>query len=227
MWKPPPREERLAKTLSCPQLRANTAVLAQQAAGKIPGYSGYIPAKDAENVFAGTYANVGEMAAEVSVFRANQRHERYLENETRKEAENTQRLELARSRSETRGEMGKNAHRTFLNRNYWVPSVPGYAGYVPAVRSENVFGRTFAEINEKAQRSVAIRSEPQLEVPLEQKMAAVFKQYREHCARPIPGYHGHIPGKVGESIFGFRFPVANALSAEARHYEDFPTFPHP
>ena len=187
MWKPPPRDERLARTLSCPSLRANTAVLAQQAAGKIPGYSGYVPAKDAENVYGGTFAQVGEMSAAESVFRANQRGERHALNETLKQ---TKRAEEARIRSETVHEnLGKNGHRTFLDRGYWVPSVPGYAGYRPAVHSENAFGRTFAEINEKADELIKHRSlPPPREVPMDEQMRTVFQLYRDHCARPIPGY---------------------------------------
>jgi hypothetical protein len=226
MWKPPPRDERLARTLSCPSLRANTAVLAQQAAGKIPGYSGYVPAKDAENVYGGTFAQVGEMSAAESVFRANQRGERHALNETLKQ---TKRAEEARIRSETVHEnLGKNGHRTFLDRGYWVPSVPGYAGYRPAVHSENAFGRTFAEINEKADELIKHRSlPPPREVPMDEQMRTVFQLYRDHCARPIPGYQGHIPGKAGESIFGHRFPRANFLAGEARHHVDYPTWGHP
>ena len=67
--------------------------MAQQAAGKIPGYSGYVPAKDAENVYGGTFAQVGEMSAAESVFRANQRGERHALNETLKQ---TKRAEEAR-----------------------------------------------------------------------------------------------------------------------------------
>ena len=67
----------------------------------------------------------------------------------------------------------------------------------------------------------------QPEVPMEEQMPEVFKLYRDHCARPIPGYQGHIPGKAGESIFGHRFPRANFLAGEARHHLDYPTWGHP
>jgi hypothetical protein len=229
LWKPPPRDERLARTISCPTLRANTGVLAQQAAGKIPGYAGYVPAKDAESVFGGTYAQIGEKSASAAVFRAEERCAKYEHNETLLA---TKRAAEQRTRSEPRkydGAVldGLNGRQTFFNRNYWVPSIPGYAGYRPSVQSENVFGRTYAGINTLAEKAIDLRSTQPVYKNHEDQMTSVFQLYRDIAARPIPGYQGHIPGKEGERIFGFRFPVANRLACEARHHLDLPTWAHP
>merc|ERR1712196_301977 len=120
--------------------------------------------------------------------------------------------------------------RAAIVRNYSVPTIPGYAGYIPAKYPENIHGGGILHSCKMANRAFSERLPPLDPEEDPPTGAANFKHTedpehrmrvtatnRAHCERPIPGYMGHVPRVSGESICGARFSHANAIAAEYCH----------
>merc|ERR1719253_2447830 len=167
------------------------ATLAQQCVGKIPGYTGYVPGKDAESVFGATYARAGEKAAAASTGRAQERtyraeRERLLWGAAAEERAQSMPPGLG-SRDLRTGPFLEKA-KTRVVRRYWVPSLPGYAGYVPGKESDNVHGATFAKCNELAAAVHDQRAAPPWQdCSRADRTRRVFDQTRHFATRPPPG----------------------------------------
>lgn len=115
--------------------------------------------------------------------------------------------------------------RINIQRNHWVPPVPGYSGFVPARYSENICGGGLSHTAKMCARAIQERRPPETESmkltvqdnaprdrmvkhfhennkndPAENRRLA--ENYKKHCSTKIPGYTGHIPRKDGDSVFG-------------------------
>lgn len=130
-----------------------------------------------------------------------------------------------------------------LLRNYWVPTVPGYCGFVPGKGSENICGGGIIHTCKLAGRAIAERApmpSPLPSVSLEDQLARsrvvdhfqslnrgdgveggfteerekLAKDIREHLTKQIPGYMGYVPRVKAESIFGTTFRRTNESAAE-------------
>mmetsp|Transcript_89785 Transcript_89785/g.225791 ORF Transcript_89785/g.225791 Transcript_89785/m.225791 type:complete len:183 (+) Transcript_89785:56-604(+) len=77
--------------------------------------------------------------------------------------------------------------------------IPGYGGHVPGKHANGHFGKTFAQASFDAVTSH--RAPPSPEIPLSPNQF--------HGRVNIPGYAGHMPGKVSDGQFG-RSPIKAA-----------------
>jgi len=124
-----------------------------------------------------------------------------------------------------------------IQRNHWVPPVPGYSGFVPARYSENICGGGLTHTAKMCARAINERRPPETEHlkktvqddVLRERLVAHFHEtnkndmaensrlvdnYKKHCSTKIPGYTGHIPRKDGESVFGATACRANLVCQE-------------
>ena len=103
----------------------------------IPGYSGFVPGVQAENLFAGTYAKTTSAADEI--------RDRKKPDETFLKMDNIgndgvlrmtpdQPPRLRTAEMPTTATDGPGEH---------VKHVPGYTGFVPGVQAENIYGKTY------------------------------------------------------------------------------------
>jgi len=77
--------------------------------------------------------------------------------------------------------------------------VPGYSGYVPGKHSDGVFGKTFAQASKEAVTNHRVPAPPEISLTQDQF----------HGRVKIPGYAGHMPGKVSDGLIG-RSPIKAA-----------------
>jgi len=213
---------------------------------RIPGYTGFIPSARAEDVYGRTQAGVGERA---------------LYEQTRRDRMRSSSVpggsqsglnSAAGRRAIPAPEMGSmgagdehplGRSQCVVQRGHWVPTIPGYSGYIPGKHAENICGGGIIPTCQMAGRAIAERSglpEPASPVmaedgasrsrfaehfharnvgvpdgqqPSPEKMRLAYS-IREHCDRQIPGYSGHVPRIHGESICGATARSANLLAAE-------------
>ncbi|CAE8610780.1 unnamed protein product [Polarella glacialis] len=135
--------------------------------------------------------------------------------------------------------------RAEIVRNHWVPTIPGYGGYVPAKHAENICGGGIMHTCKMAGRAIAERAPMNFE-PLpavtqqdDVQRARLAEYYhsghraersevhvklatelREHCSKSIPGYMGYIPRVKSDSIYGARPKDINRIAADLM--EDWP-----
>lgn len=218
--------------------RSWKAIKEQCSNGRVPGYTGFIPSQRAEDVFGHTQADVGK----------------HTVNEQARRRANTQPPGAVAagqaSRGSTPGErpekpsfaddhpLGKS--RSEMVRNHWVPTIPGYGGYVPGKYAENVNGGGMTHTCRLAGRAIAERNPQHVQrEPItiqdyakKSRMADYYhasnqhnehthpekvrlaSDVREHCGRQIPGYMGHVPRIHGESIYGGTARNVNMLAAD-------------
>lgn len=223
-------------------MRTWTAVTEQCMNARMPGYTGYIPSARAEDVYGCTQAQMGRTSvAEQS--RAAQHRLDMTANPRGPRAESTPAL---RGRSVPEGmipddhPLGKSA--ALLQRNHWVPTIPGYSGYIPAKHAENICGGGIVKTCKMAGRAIAERApmpEPAPVVSMQddverQRMSEFFHggnavdevngpsyehqrlagHLRDHCEKHIPGYTGHVPRIAGESIYGATARGVNLIAAD-------------
>merc|ERR1712146_869493 len=77
--------------------------------------------------------------------------------------------------------------------------VPGYGGHVPGKHADGVFGKTFAQASFAAVTNHRAPAGPEISLTQDQL----------HGRVNIPGYAGHMPGKVSDGHFG-RSPIKAA-----------------
>jgi len=77
--------------------------------------------------------------------------------------------------------------------------IPGYGGHVPGKHANNHFGKTFAQASSDAVSSHRAPAAPEISLTPDQF----------HGRVKIPGYAGHMPGKVSDGHFG-RSPIKAA-----------------
>merc|ERR1719499_2915712 len=95
------------------------------------------------------------------------------------------------SRSETGSSPGGSPISKVASR-----PIPGYSGHVPGKHADNVHGKTFGQASFEAVTNH--RAPPAPEIPLTKDQL--------HGRVNIPGYAGHMPGKVSDGQFG-RSPI--------------------
>merc|ERR1711971_866087 len=129
--------------------------------------------------------------------------------------------------------------RADMTRNHWVPTIPGYTGFIPAKDAENITGGGMAATCRLAGRAIAERKkmpDPPATITMEDNMdknrileyyqnlnydqngvtpgkARLVDHLRDHCSGQIPGYTGFIPRKHGESLYGARASEINKIAA--------------
>lgn len=205
-----------------PRERTRKAIEDQCMNGRIPGYKGFIPSARAEDVYGCTSAIMGRAAADQNARRQQQRLDA-----TTEAMRSTQ--EGGRSVTPTSSvgalqvpdehPLGKS--RAAMLRNYWVPSIPGYGGFVPGKHCENVCGGGVASTCAMAGKAIAERKQPTQQaktitlqddvqrgrvrdfyhdrrrMPAEMEPSSDHNRLavnlRAHCERQIPGYMGHVP----------------------------------
>ncbi|CAE7215332.1 unnamed protein product [Symbiodinium sp. CCMP2456] len=159
----------------------------------IPGYSGHIPGKGPEG------SNMGKRFAA-----ANEHGFRSLRGETsRAQASN---------------------HRKCRDPH---GNIPGYSGHIPG-KLEDSFGATWHSVNLRlaSADSKVPMSTPRAEVrpgewarserrPLAPEAGSALRPGTGQAASAVPGYSGHVPGKLSENIVGARCAAANAIAATA------------
>merc|ERR1719221_303994 len=107
-----------------------------------------------------------------------------------------------------------------MGNGHWVPTIPGYGGYIPAKHAENICGGGIIHTCKMAGRAIAERNplheqHPPVTLQDDMKRSRVKEFYhawnrpdgseprpehvqlasdvREHCSTKIPGYMGHVP----------------------------------
>lgn len=205
----------------------------------MPGYSGYLPSAKAENVYGHTRAEMGREAIRQQGRRRAMREE--------KTHELTPPPELPGMVTDggtmptvgsLKTEQGVTASRVNIMRNHWVPTIPGYGGYIPAKEAENIVGGGMTSTCLLARRAIAETKPPETTRPSitskddvlrsrlvefhhvanrtqpPSKQERLAKHLWQHCTGQIPGYMGHVPRKFGESIFGATMSTANRMAGK-------------
>mmetsp|Transcript_51562 Transcript_51562/g.120242 ORF Transcript_51562/g.120242 Transcript_51562/m.120242 type:complete len:294 (+) Transcript_51562:56-937(+) len=215
--------------------RARHAAGEQCMNSRVPGYTGFIPSAKAEDIYGRTQAAVGVGARE----------------EQWQLVEKKAALESALAASQKRpkpfpeerfSEPAPDPHplgksKADVVRAYWVPTIPGYSGFVPGKHAENIHGGGIIHTCKMAGRAIAERT------PLPEQLPAVTQdddlargrivdrfheenqegrpeykaqhaaRLRDHCSKQIPGYTGHVPRREGDAIYGATAKAANLIAA--------------
>lgn len=218
--------------------RTRVAVMEQCLNSRIPGYTGFLPSARAEDIYGRTQADVGRSAVTEQTRR---QHLRETATSEALAAMDTRRsgLRTPSSAAETMAPapdahpLGKS--RAEIVRHHWVPTIPGYGGFVPAKHAENICGGGIIHTCKMAGRAIAERTAPPDVLPpvtqqddlqrsrlneyfLTQKNAdkpgKLAADLRDHCAKQIPGYMGFIPRVKAESIYGSTVRGVNLIAAD-------------
>lgn len=223
-WRPPQPEPEIPQDQF---ERTKLAVTQQCLNSRVPGYTGFIPSARAEDVCARTQASVGRSA----------RAEQMRRRETR--APMTARAIMCGDTNVTKRTLGFEGtdmpddhplgkSRANITRNHWVPTIPGYGGFIPAKEAESCIGGGMAATCRMASRAIAERRQ-QLEEPqqvdrppdlgpdengVSSERSALVNHLRGHCVGKIPGYTGFIPRRYGDSIFGASAAAVNKMAAD-------------
>lgn len=219
--------------------RTKRAIVEQCLNARVPGYTGFIPSARAEDVCARTQASVGRSA----------QAEQLRRRETR--APLSARAVLVSDEASTKRTLGFEGadmpddhplgrSRATMMRNHWVPTIPGYGGFIPAKEAESCIGGGMAATCRMAGRAIAERAtaEKRLFEPEKAECDAsvnlgdtgeaadrlrMASHLRSHCTGKIPGYMGFIPRVHGDSIFGANRAIVNKMAAD--YCEDRALFP--
>lgn len=117
-----------------------------------------------------------------------------------------------------------------------VGNIPGYTGFIPRKVAENVHGDTFGTENERAHllphyynpthgSELVERSQSMPEIT----PSKITWKSGEHLGEGlkivprVPGYMGHIPGKMAETVHGSRFGDDNEKAQSLRRKNPFVT----
>lgn len=120
--------------------------------------------------------------------------------------------------------------RSNITRNHWIPTIPGYSGFIPAKEAESCIGGGMTATCRMAGRAIAERRPMQDLAPVKnddfwrdrvteengvtEARSRVVSHLRGHCEGKIPGYTGFIPRVHGESIFGAKAADVNKMAAD-------------
>eukprot|EP00928_Gymnodinium_smaydae_P061927 TRINITY_DN45892_c0_g1_i1.p1 TRINITY_DN45892_c0_g1~~TRINITY_DN45892_c0_g1_i1.p1 ORF type:complete len:299 (-),score=41.35 TRINITY_DN45892_c0_g1_i1:118-1014(-) len=243
-WRSPRTEE---EPIDDKSARAAKAVENQRAYASFPGYAGHKPAAPRSSPDASESRNAATPRQNLHTPRQRDATPRHSCGTPRREA-----LEGSGVAAST-GEAACNRRQEFPDehplgrsraatlRNYWVPTIPGYSGYIPGKYAENICGGGMTQTCKMAGRAIASQSamsegpppvtaqdckdrnrivEFYHDAKHSEANAAervrVATMVREHCLRPTLGYKGHIPRVKGESLFG----TTKAVSRLAADFVD-------
>lgn len=221
--------------------RTKRALTEQCMNARMPGYSGYVPSSRAEDICARSNAVVGRVARDEQV-RWHEMHRTMSEpsrlpvqpqgpTRRRPSKEMTmQGLGLDPAAMPDDHPLGKS--KSTIVRNHWVPTIPGYTGYIPGVHPENIGGGTMARQCRLAARALAeqpSRCPPLCDSPIpdltlpgprgfkdkdDWEHADLIDHLRNHCSGKIPGYTGFIPRVHSDTIFGATAANINRIAAD-------------
>jgi len=101
-------------------------------------------------------------------------------------------------------------------------NIPGYSGHIPG-KLEDSGGATWHTVNLRLHStdSTVPMSTPRAEARSERRPlapeagSAMLRPGTGQAASAVPGYSGHVPGKLSENIVGATCAAANALAASA------------
>lgn len=209
--------------------RTKRAVAEQCSNARVPGYTGFIPSARAEDVCARTQAAVGRSAAAEQM----RRREMLSMSQTARPAMNEEanlKRTLGFEGADLPDDHPLGRSRSNITRNHWVPTIPGYGGFIPSKDAESCIGggmaatcrmagRAIAERGAMKDRLAAAPSDDQRELSLDESGVTVQRtrlvdHLRSHCGGKIPGYMGFIPRVHGESIFGGGAAAVNKMAAD-------------
>jgi len=111
---------------------------------QIPGYSGFVPGVQSENLFAGTYAKTTSEADEI--------RDRKKPDETYLKTDHINRDGILPLKAEAPPRLRTSEMPTTATDGPGVHAkhVPGYTGFVPGVQAENIFGKTYGHSSHMA-----------------------------------------------------------------------------
>jgi len=221
------------------RLRAQRAVGEQCMNARVPGYTGFIPSQKAEDIYGRTQAAVGHGASQTQIRHAAKREAALAEAFATMQERSRAGTPVQDRYTEPAPDyhpLGKS--KADVVRNHWVPTIPGYGGFVPAKHAENIVGGGIIQTCQLAGRAIAERAplpDPPPAVTQQDEMsrsrllehfhaensmerpeyrAKHVARLRDHCEKQIPGYMGHVPRVKGESICGATARGTNNLAAE-------------
>jgi len=214
---------------------------------KIPGYSGFVPGVQAENLFASTYARTTSAADNI--------RDRKKENETYLKVENLSAegilpLNPPQPAPKRSGEMdttltdGPQPH---------AKHIPGYTGFVPGVQAENMYGKTYGHSSHMAMSGDHLRFQWKEQSPEERFVSSARSEhigyghpamiedghvtyaheqsnparanYKDtpsrilHCSQnQLPGYGGFVPNVQSKNMYG-KTQYKATSEALAMHYD--------
>lgn len=95
-------------------------------------------------------------------------------------------------------------------------AIPGYKGHIAGKVAENMHGQTFCTENECATQMLPLRRMRRT-ASVPETISAPSEGPRGLSVAPrVPGFAGHIPGKVAETVHGLRFAEANEAAQDLR-----------
>jgi len=247
--------------------RSWKAITDQCLNARMPGYKGFIPSAKAEDVYGRTQATTGRVAVGEQKRTSEWRQTMTMRGAgmksggvdrtrsatpgsqgSRRPSDNLSQGSRRPSDNLSQGlvpalpddhPLGRS--RADMGHGHWVPTIPGYGGYIPAKHAENICGGGIMHTCKMAGRSIAERNPlnerpPSASLQDETRKNRFREEYqtwnnsdgsvprheqvqlaadvREHCSKQIPGYAGHVPRKHGESIHGTNFAAANRIAAD-------------
>jgi len=207
--------------------RTSRAIEEQCLNSRMPGYTGFLPSARAEDVYGRTQAAAGRASVQEQERRHRQRQGEVLRQHSEPPRNSGGQSAAARAvdgRAALEATIAPDEHplgrsRAGVTRNHWVPTIPGYGGFIPGKEAENVCGGGMAASCKMAGRAIAERrshtddalGDDRAFTPERHRIAA---HLRDHCSRQIPGYMGHVPRIHGESIIGGTVRAINLIAAD-------------
>lgn len=199
---------------------------------RMPGYTGFIPSSRAEDVCARTQAAVGRAARDAQLWR---RRPDFVKAEPPPEVRTPKKvLDFQGSGFDDDHPLGRS--KSSITRNHWVPTIPGYSGFIPAKDAESCIGGGMTKTCRLAGRAIAERKPGGDVIPdaplvqygggncvraalgdengVSEERSRLVDHLRGHCGGKIPGYMGFIPRVRGESIFGAKATDINKMAAD-------------
>lgn len=172
--------------------------------GRIPGYLGYKPTSYALAQYGKTFAAQNEQLAQELV----------------KPQEHYRHVEVKRSFSEpTLNDSPPKTCEQNVDRNYWVPPIPGYLGYIPTKYSENAMGGCPTKICRIASENIQSHKDHATRRGVEEQYKRKPFDWAAYNRRPIVRYAGYLPQR-SETLFSHTFTRRCDYAAEVPTFEN-------
>jgi hypothetical protein len=152
---------------------------------KIPGYSGFVPGVQSENLFSATYARTTSAAEQIR--NRKKEDETYLKMDNLSE-EGVLPLNPPAQPPKRSGEMPTTATD---GPQPHTKHIPGYTGFVPGVQAENLYGKTYGHASHMAMAGDHMRFQWREQTP-EERFNASSKQELLNFGHPAKIEDGHV-----------------------------------
>lgn len=99
--------------------------------------------------------------------------------------------------------------------------IPGYCGHIAGKVAENIHGGTFGSENDRSLRACPLRDlRRTFSAPdhLATYMEGKWDSRSLKASSRVPGYMGHVPGKLSETVHGTRFGESNEMAQSLRNF---------